>query len=186
MGGVFQLGAFTFSSGIRSPFKFECDDLSDDEMHAIARVGSHQVCDFGRLVPVPKGKSASPIDNAKRLAGAMQRYARPDCGVTLIVDDVWTTGGSMEACCADVMHQSAGASTVGFVIYAYQQPASWVTSFLTLSPTVGLFVQRPPNRVKPSEQCCLNFGCSNPDACNNEIGMPCGWPGTRAEWEQAN
>lgn len=44
------------------------------------------------------------------------------------------------------------------------------------------YTTAPP--MKPSEACCLTFGCSNPAACDDEIGMPCGWPGTVAEWRE--
>lgn len=36
--------------------------------------------------------------------------------------------------------------------------------------------------LRPSDFCCLNFGCANPDACNDEIGKPCGWSGTPDTW----
>ena len=37
--------------------------------------------------------------------------------------------------------------------------------------------------MKPSESCCLNFGCENPQICDAH-GMPCGWPGTADEWRR--
>lgn len=43
------------------------------------------------------------------------------------------------------------------------------------------YTTAPP--MRPSEACCLTFGCSHPKACD-EIGMPCGWPGTVAEWRE--
>lgn len=141
MSGLFQTGAYTFNSGVRSPIKLECDKLSDSEIETLALIGAHQVCHFGVIVPVPKGKSDSPIDNAKRLAEALAPYARSSCPTILIVDDVWTTGGSMEACRID-RHSSEHRCVVGWVAFAYQKPAPWVTAGLIVSPTVGLF--RPP------------------------------------------
>ena len=37
-----------------------------------------------------------------------------------------------------------------------------------------------PERL-PSNFCCLNFGCENPQVCN-AIGKPCGYPGEADEW----
>lgn len=137
MGRLFQLGNFTFNSGIRSRFKIECDELSNDSIAALACVGAHQVCHFGRVLSVPKGKSGSPIDNAKRFADALAIYARHDSTITLLVDDVWTTGGSMESFRAHVM-RGPYRWTVGWVAVAYKMPASWVTPCMLMAPTVGL------------------------------------------------
>lgn len=133
--GLFQVGQFQFSSGVRSPFKFECDEMTDDEIAALAFLGSHQICHFADVVPVPKGKSGSEIDNAKRFAKALDRYAKPGYGITLLVDDVLTTGASMEAARA----KCGSAITVGLVMFAYKRPASWITPVLQASPTVGMW-----------------------------------------------
>lgn len=143
MSGLFQTGCYTFNSGIKSPIKVECDKLLDSCIDTLALIGAHQICHFGKIISVPKGKSDSPIDNAKRLADALQPYARPSCPTILIVDDVWTTGGSMEACRVD-LHSASQRCVVGWVAFAYQKPAPWVTAGLIVSPTVGLF--RPPLR----------------------------------------
>lgn len=29
---------------------------------------------------------------------------------------------------------------------------------------------------KPSDRCCLNFGCPNPEVCNNELKRACSDP----------
>lgn len=146
MGGLFQLGRFKFSSGIESPFKLECDELSLEECEALAFMGAHQVCRFGKIVPVPKGKSGSPIDNAKRLADALERYIKPDSGVVLIVDDVCTSGGSMEACRKEYRNERHNwPCVIGWVAFAYGpmtvETAAWVTPFMTMSPTFGVFPQ---------------------------------------------
>lgn len=134
--GLFQRGDFTFSSGTRSPIKFEFDQASDEDIEFFALIGAHQVCDFGTVIPAPKGKSGSPVDNAKRLADALRKYARNN-GVPLIVDDVWTTGKSMEACRIENMRPHP-FQPIGWVAFAYERPASWVTAGFVMSPTVGL------------------------------------------------
>jgi hypothetical protein len=39
---------------------------------------------------------------------------------------------------------------------------------------------------KPSDFCCLNFGCVNPDVCNDVVGFSCGDPaaGDSSRWKQ--
>lgn len=130
---IFEIGNFTFSSGIRSPLKMEGDKLTDDQVAALALLGSHQLPNFGGVISVPKGKSDSPIDNAERLADALMEYSYPKSSELLIVDDVWSTGASMEA----VRKRHPGC--LGWVAFAWATPAPWVTAGLIVSPTVGLF-----------------------------------------------
>lgn len=130
MDDLFQLGDFTFSSGRKSKFKLDCDQITDSGIEALAYIGVRQIEPFGRIVAVPKGKSGSPIDNAKRLADAMEQYITPASEVLLIVDDVWTTGASMETCRKIWRHEL----TIGWVAFAYTKPAEWTTAGLIVSP----------------------------------------------------
>lgn len=85
--GWFQLGDYTFASGRRSTFKVECDDLTDAELAAMCSVLARILRPFGEVHGVPTG--------GLRVADHMRPHSVPGC-MPLVVDDVWTTGGSME------------------------------------------------------------------------------------------
>ena len=81
---IFQLGKFQLNSGKISDFKIECDALTDEELDCIAFLLSKRLPSFGSVEGIPTG--------GLRLAAAMQKYVTT--GPILVVDDVWTTGGS--------------------------------------------------------------------------------------------
>jgi orotate phosphoribosyltransferase len=114
--GLFQLGDIVLASGERSNFKIECDALSTGDLECIAFLLSQRVPDFGDVEGVPSG--------GRWLAYLMQEYITS--GPLLIVDDVWTTGGSME-------RHRAGREAIGAVIFARRKPAEWVTPLFILN-----------------------------------------------------
>jgi adenine/guanine phosphoribosyltransferase-like PRPP-binding protein len=56
----------------------------------------------------------------------MRRYFDVESDRLLIVDDVWTTGGSME-------EHRAGRDAIGAVLFARGPVADWVTPLFTLN-----------------------------------------------------
>lgn len=98
--GLLLTGEFELASGLLSDFKINCDALSDTEIATCARLLSKRLPNFGRVIGVPSG--------GNRLAAAMMPYATS--GPLLIVDNVWTTGGSME-------RFRAGREAIGAVIF---------------------------------------------------------------------
>lgn len=93
-------GDFKLASGVSSDFKIDCDAMSNNEIAVCARLLSKRLPEYGRVIGVPSG--------GLRLAAAMMPYATS--GPLLIVDDVWTTGGSME-------RFRAGREAIGAVIF---------------------------------------------------------------------
>lgn len=120
---LFQLGDFTLNSGIRSPVKIECDALTDDDIETCAFLLSQRVDPFDVVEGVPRG--------GVRLAEAMEKYAaEPIPGRDrrlLIVDDVLTTGGSMD-------RWRRGRFAQGAVLFAWTEPDPWVVPLFTVSP----------------------------------------------------
>lgn len=109
MSTLFHLGYFQLNSGEYSPWKVECDSLTDDDL-AWCAYRIVETVEFSEVEGVPRGG----LDLAKKL--------RPFCTPNkplLIVDDVLTTGGSME-------RYRNGRAAIGFVIFARQQPPSWI------------------------------------------------------------
>jgi orotate phosphoribosyltransferase len=115
---LFVYGEFTAHSGERLPWKIDCDALTEDDLWALAQIIADRVGRFGRVEGVPTG--------GLRLAAFLRRHKASD-GPLLIVDDVLTTGASME-------QQRAGREAVGAVIFARGTCPSWVSPLLVAPP----------------------------------------------------
>jgi orotate phosphoribosyltransferase len=84
---LFQKGQFTLNSGPTAHFKIECDALTNDDWECLAFLLFNRLPAFSSVEGVPTG--------GLKLAEAMKKYTSSE-GPLLIVDDVLTTGGSME------------------------------------------------------------------------------------------
>lgn len=90
-----DLADLILHSGRRSSFKIECDNLTDAEVAAGCALLAKVLPPFGAVAGVPRG--------GLRVEEAMRPFVTPrDRPETvdlplLIVDDVWTTGGSVTA-----------------------------------------------------------------------------------------
>ncbi len=126
MVNLFQLGDFTLNSGAKSKWKLELDALTDDDWAALAAMVAQMVGPFSSVEGVPRG--------GLKLAKALETYI--DRGLSfvpsghLIVDDVLTTGGSMNRRYAEVANgagcDACGAEVKGAVIFARGQCPYWV------------------------------------------------------------
>ncbi len=114
--GWLQLAKVSLSSGRSSAFKIECDGLTDEDIGTAACLLARLLPTFGDVEGVPRG--------GLRLADALRPLWVRDAPV-LIVDDVWTTGASMEA-------HRAGRDAIGAVLFARGPVAPWVTPLFTL------------------------------------------------------
>lgn len=86
---LFQWGKFTSHSGSPLDWKAECDALTDDDWDCLARLVADRAGAFGSAVGVPKG--------GLKFAEALNRHRTQGANLVLIVDDVLTTGKSMDA-----------------------------------------------------------------------------------------
>lgn len=127
---LFQTGDYTLSSGIDSWFKIDCDALSDGSIETLARMVCRLVGPFSSVEGVPTG--------GLRLARTLQQYAC-ESGPHLIVDDVFTTGGSMERAYRAWRERKEAAGGVGFplgcvgaVIFARGKCPFWVAAVCPL------------------------------------------------------
>lgn len=84
---LFQFGDFTLSSGMQSRFRIECDAISPDEWHSLARIALPLLPPYSQVLGVPRGGTA--------WAQILENYVQPGAHKLLIVDDVWTTGNSI-------------------------------------------------------------------------------------------
>ena len=102
-------------SGCYSKWKIECDSLTKADWLTLSGLIIDRVS-FGRVEGVPRGglKLASYLKSFIYIGGPL-----------LIVDDVLTTGASMEA-------QRAGRDAIGYVLFARGPCPSWVKALWTL------------------------------------------------------
>jgi len=112
---------YKMRGGITSRFKVECDALTREDCKTVAQVVAPIIEPFDRVEPV---RSTGPV--AAWLADAFMEFAVRSWGSLLIVDDVLTTGGSME-------EQRAGRDAIGAVIFARGPVLPWVTPMFTLA-----------------------------------------------------
>ena len=114
---LFQWGLFTLNSGAKSAWKIECDALSIDDWAALAEMVRQMVGPFSTVEGVPTG--------GLLLAQALKPYTSklPDMP-HLIVDDVLTTGGSMER--LKTVSGGQFRNIMGAVIFARGPCPHWI------------------------------------------------------------
>jgi|SRR5215471_19700633 len=117
---VFQLGEFRLHSGSISRLKIEYDNVSDEDVKTHAFLISKLVGPFATLEGIPTG--------GLRLARELEQYKTH--GSHLIVDDVLTTGRSME----EARKGRPFITVVGAVVFARGKYPSWIRPLFRLDP----------------------------------------------------
>ena len=116
---LFQHGKFTSHAGKELDWKIECDALTDEDWKCLAKMISEKT-EFGSVYGIPRGGT--------KLANALQKYCNPKNPTRLVVDDVYTTGKSMN----EVMQKG----DFGFVVFARQRilfdPERYVKALFTM------------------------------------------------------
>lgn len=111
---LFEKKEFMSAAGKLLNWRLECDALSDDVIYQIAEICAPRISSFGETVGVPRG--------GLRIADAFRKFCTKGMGITLICDDVWTTGHSMRRTVRDhnMVLTSRGKEDLtwmGFVIF---------------------------------------------------------------------
>lgn len=118
---LIQYGEFRSHSGVLLPYKIDCDALSDGTLEGIAQVIASKFR-FGEVIGIPRG--------GLRLATALADHSIPGYP-PIVVDDVMTTGGSMEETRAKLPEPE---KVNGIVIFNRSpSPPSWVWSNFTVN-----------------------------------------------------
>lgn len=127
---LFQQGTFKLSSGVPSDFKIDCDALTDKDWQTLAYLVRKMVGPFASVEGVPTG--------GLKLAAALKPFANSD-GPVLLVDDVLTTGRSMEKLSllkygSHFFHKQL----IGAVVFARGPCPSWIKPLFTLYPELWI------------------------------------------------
>jgi len=119
---LIKCGRFKSHSGLDLSFKIECDALGYEDVQCIARLIA-EVQSFRYVHGIPRG--------GIKLAVALRDYTDDSSNTMLIVDDVLTTGRSMEK--AKEIYESTGLNVVGWVIFARGEVPEWINAVFTLN-----------------------------------------------------
>ena len=112
---LFQAGDFVLHSGQRSTWKIDCDALTDADWDTLSYMALDAIAPkrFGMVESVPRG--------GNKFAKALGRAARAGESLTVLVDDVLTTGESMERA------RAGREDVIGVVAFARGPVPLWVT-----------------------------------------------------------
>jgi orotate phosphoribosyltransferase len=102
---LFRLGRYTLHSGAESFYKVECEAFSPDDWKCLAYLLACRLPPFGAAVGVPRG--------GLPLADALGDYVTPGHPLTVVADDVYTTGNSLRAVRASVSGEHVAAVVFG-------------------------------------------------------------------------
>lgn len=114
---LFNVGDFILHSGQQDFFKIDCDALTDYDTSSIAYLIADKI-KFSNVTGIPRG--------GMRLQCALEPYETKNYeDPWLIIDDVLSTGGTMEAHRRNIM--SIGSNVIGIVVFARGQCPDWIT-----------------------------------------------------------
>ena len=121
---LFKSGDFVSHSGLKLKWKIECDALSDPEWFTISQMIMEITPPFKEAIGIPRG--------GVKLGNLLNQYGtgkRED--PILLVDDVLTTGDSMEE--FKIKRQWRNPSDyIGWVVFARSKCPDWVTALFQM------------------------------------------------------
>lgn len=124
---LFHNSPLTGHAGGRLPFKIECDALTGADIQTLAAIIRRSIT-FSEVIGVPRG--------GVLIADALQAHSSTN-GPTLLVDDVLTTGTSMEEARQQLQQKRRGVDVIGVVIFARGKCPPWIRSIFQLSEWAG-------------------------------------------------
>ena len=122
---LFQSIDFKSHSGLDLSWKIEMDALSDPEWFTIKKMIMEVTPPFKEAVGIPTG--GSKLGNLLNEHGT-GKEEDPIC----IVDDVLTTGESMEYFLTQYQRNRRPFTVIGWVVFARGQCPGWVTSLFQM------------------------------------------------------
>jgi len=114
---LFESGQFILHSGDKSNWKINCDVLTSEDITTLASMVYESVGLFRKAIGIPTG--------GLELANILQGYCFPNPEYPiLIVDDVLTTGASMEK--MKRIQNKKNHEVIGVVLFARGKCPDWV------------------------------------------------------------
>ena len=122
---LFKTINFKSHSGLLLPWKIECEALSDPEWFTISKMIMEYSPPFRKAVGIPRG--------GVKLGDLLNEYATgnekdPIC----IVDDVLTTGKSMEYFVSQYRRNRRPLMAIGWVVFARVRTPDWVQALFQM------------------------------------------------------
>ncbi len=115
-----QRKQFVMHSGEPSGFKIECDNLTDEEIDTFAMLILNNMEEFYDVYGVPSGGT--------KIAETLKPYKHYTGKKFLLVDDVLTTGYSMEEARVHLVKQKVPFKDImGVVLFARTKAPEWIT-----------------------------------------------------------
>lgn len=142
---LFQMKTFTGHSGGVLGWKIKCEYLNSLDIDCFAQLIARRV-KFRNVYGIPRGGSV--------LANALRDYTNHWATKILIVDDVLTTGGSMEEFREHLLNEGVEdkENIQGVVLFARGPCPSWVTQVLSTNPFFDDQVGDEPSSHKEYNQ----------------------------------
>ena len=117
---LFNIGKYLLHSGKKSEFKIDCDALNVTELGTLVSLIIKKIPSFKEVIGVPTG--------GNRLESILKPYQKEDSNIVLIVDDVLTTGSSMEK-----IKNLYNCEVLGVVIFARGKCPDWIIPIFELN-----------------------------------------------------
>lgn len=123
MSNLFRWGEFNLHSRDTSPFKIDCDALTTADWECLANLIAQRSGPFSSVYGIPTGGLILAAHLLSHVTG------NPD-DPTLIVDDVYTTGRSMNEA-RDALDDPSNA--IGFVVFARRRVnEEWINALFIM------------------------------------------------------
>lgn len=114
---LFQSGRFKLHSGKISNFRIECDSFKKHDWEALAILVANKHV-FDMVIGIPRG--------GMQLAKSLKKFNNHYSDTILIVDDVLTTGNSMEKMKKEVVLNFPNREVIGVVVFSRDLCLDWV------------------------------------------------------------
>lgn len=120
---LFQSGKFKLHSGKISNFRIECESFKKHDWESLSILIANKYV-FEKVIGIPRG--------GMQLAKLLKKFNTHHSNAILIVDDVLTTGNSMEEMKKEVILNFPDREIIGVVVFSRDWCPNWVHSIFQM------------------------------------------------------